>query len=70
MILKINKETKVALLKAMAAGYLDTNSIPELQHAIDEARPDLKLAAMTDEDLDAQIEDLERKLERGIYKSK
>ena len=61
MIIKIGTEEKRQLLKAVAAGYLETSKIPAFQKILDEQRPDLKIKNMTDEELDARIRELEAK---------
>ena len=64
MKILIDRETKIALLKALQTNVLDTEEIPVLQTVLNEARPDLWLASLSDEQLDARIEELQKKLEK------
>jgi hypothetical protein len=56
MKIKIDKYMKIRLLKACAAGEMNVDDFPELFNV---APKNVKL--MTDEELDAQIKELERK---------
>lgn len=55
MKIKITKELKVKLLKALQVGEIDPEEFPELQWS-------LLLKDLTDEELAAKIADLQRKL--------
>jgi hypothetical protein len=43
MKIKLNKQLKIELLKAIQVGFLDTNKIPELVSQITEMNPFLEL---------------------------
>lgn len=65
MIIRINSKTeKIALLKALQSGLLDTNEVQSLKEVLEEKRPDMLIKEMTDEELDQRISELESKLNK------
>jgi len=43
MRIKLNKDLKIELLKALQSGYLDTNKIPEIMTEVKNIEPFLEL---------------------------
>lgn len=64
MKIKIDKPAKIELLNALRSGILDTEKIQAIQTVLNEVRPDLKFAEMSDEELDARITELENKMKK------
>lgn len=65
MKIRLSKEEKTELLKAVTKGELDTAKIPQITSEIrGKSSFEELLESLTDEELDEEIEDLERKLGR------
>lgn len=64
MKIKIDKPAKIELLNALRSGILETEKIQALQTVLNEVRPDLRFAEMSDEELDAKILELENKMKK------
>lgn len=62
MLIKLSKPEKVQLLNALKIGYLETRNIPALDKVLNEYRPDLAIKELSDEELDARIAELEKKV--------
>ena len=64
MLIKIEtKKDKVELLNAIRTGILDTRKVQSLKNFIDD-KIELKVADMSDEELDKRITELENKLKK------
>lgn len=62
MLIKLSKPEKVELLNALKTGVIDTRKIPALDKVLNEYRPDLAIKELSDEELDARIAELEKKV--------
>ena len=64
MIIYLTKNDKVELLKALQTGVLNTSQIATINKVLTETRPDIAIRELSDEQLDARIAELEKKLKR------
>ncbi|KAB2836067.1 MAG: hypothetical protein F9K49_02560 [Caedimonadaceae bacterium] len=64
MLIKLTKPEKVELLNALKTGVIDTRKIPALDKVLNEHRPDLAIKELSDEELEARILELEKKVKR------
>ena len=64
MKINLDKQSKVELLNALRSGILETNNVLPLKAILDERRPDLRFSSLSDEELDARIAELEKKLKK------
>lgn len=64
MLIKLSKPEKIELLNALKTGVIDTRKIPALDKVLNEYRPDLAMAELSDAELDARIAELEKKVKR------
>ncbi len=62
MKIKLDKQSKIEMLKAIQIGILDTDKISELKTFIDNLSPSHYFEQLSDEELDQKINDLAKKL--------